>query len=158
MTDITTVSNGGDQHMLRMQAAFASYADTSRERDELRKQVEELTLEVQRLEIAQEQAVERERMHVQKIIDETMITNKRYETEISMLRDELTLARSREMQALAQTAEAHARCMRLLARVDLVRAALGQTLDEDKNDEKLPAAATASNNASNGRDRSRASE
>lgn len=121
-----------DSHMLRMQAAFAAYAEVVRERDELIKRCDQQTQEITRFEIQLEQAKEAERIHLKKVIDDAIMEGKKAEIEVNSLREEIVRAAARETEALAARAQAEARSMRLIARLDLIKAALSQALDEDK--------------------------
>lgn len=122
-----------DRYVQEVQLGMVRYNQTLQERDDYKQKYETQVLENKQLGISIEQAKEQERIHVQRVIDEAITHQKSLEAECGILRAEIERLNRELSERAGELAMARANEAKLLARVDLVRAALSQMVDEQED-------------------------
>lgn len=140
-TPETNLPATSDQpYVAEVELGMIRFMQITKERNELRTRLDDVTLENERLKIEIDNAREGERLRTQRIVDESVLAGRRAETENQLLREEAADLRRRmdldrrehnEQLAAARlaAAEARAEVMRLTAFAELIRAAVDKTLE-----------------------------
>ena len=117
--DILPAVPSADRYLAEVNLGMARFQEVVKERDEYRKQLEEATLANERMQVRVTEAAADERIHVAEL-----------ETQAGILRDEIAHLRRELSELQAKLVTATAREMGLIGRLELIRAAFDQTINE----------------------------
>jgi chromosome segregation ATPase len=124
------------RYIHEVQAGMSRFQEILEQRDDLRRKLDDEILKNDRLHIQIAQAAESERIHVAKLVEEAIVEGKRWETQCTILQDELASLRAELVETRDKLIKVHASEARLLARVDLIAAALQQTVKEQEESDE----------------------